>query len=30
MFLKAYFSIAIDAPELQSEVKKFLKDPTST
>jgi anthranilate/para-aminobenzoate synthase component I len=26
VFLKAYFSMAIDAPELQSEVKKFLKD----
>ena len=30
IFLKAYFSMAIDAPELQSEVKKFLKDPTSS
>jgi hypothetical protein len=27
-FRKAYFSMAIDAPELQSEVKRFLKDPT--
>ena len=30
VFLKAYFSMAIDAPELQSEVKKFLKDPTAS
>ena len=30
VFLKAYFSMAIDAPELQSEVKTFLKEPTSS
>jgi hypothetical protein len=30
IFLKAYFSMAIEAPELQSEVKKFLKDPSSS
>ena len=29
-FLKAYFSMTIDAPELQSEVKKFLKDPAAS
>jgi hypothetical protein len=30
IFLKAYFSMAIEAPELQPEVKKFLKDPASS
>ena len=30
VFSKAYFSMAIDAPELQSEVKKFLKDPAAS
>ena len=30
VFLKAYFSMAINAPELQSEVKKFLKDPAAS
>ena len=30
VFLKAYFSMAIDEPELQSEVKKFLKDPKAS
>ena len=30
VFLKAYFSMAIDAPELQSEVKGFLKKSSSS
>ena len=30
VFLKAYFSMAIDAPKLQLEVKKFLKEPSSS
>ena len=30
VLLKAYFSMAIDATELQSEVKKFSKDITSS
>ena len=29
LFLKAYFSMSIDALEIQSEVKKFLMDPSS-
>ena len=30
VFLKVYFSMAIDVPEFQSEVEKFLKDPSSS
>ena len=30
IFLKAYFSMVIEAPELQSEVRNFLKGPTKT